>query len=150
MPTIRGRLFDQKFPLLRISISNQIAEFNPFDDVPGPANQRSLELHALIDTGATHSVFDAALLSEMVLPHQGIKDVLLAGMDIPTKCPSYACGLRFHEDPKHGGQSHEWIDWPDMIALNLENRSYRAIIGMDIIGNGTLHIERGRAIRFDF
>lgn len=150
MPIIRGRYFEQKFPLVTITISNNIAQYDPFDDLPGPIAERKIKLNALIDTGATASLFDDSVLEEMSLPDQGLKDVLLAGSDLPSQFPAYTCSLSFHEDPKNEGPMHEWIDWPAMIAMRLSSRHYKAIIGMDIIEKGTLRLERGNAIRFEF
>lgn len=149
MPAILGRLHENRQPLLRGVITNNVPAI--FGGEPEtPAAQRRSPIIALVDTGATNSVIDASIQRELALLSQNMKQVLFPNMASPEHYPAYPCEIFLNETFQADSRLHPWPDLVDMLALDLSGRAFQAVIGMDMIRQGDLTIQKSGAVAFKF
>ena len=147
---IRGKLKKRRFPLVRLTVSNDL-KLGPIDDLgPQTLREETASVWALIDTGATSSVLSHDLCARLRLEPQGVRDTYFANADHPERHTVYAATLRFHQEPHDGARLSEWPDAVPIGGMFLGGRVFQAVIGMDIIGAGRLAMELGSAITFDW
>ncbi|GGD15224.1 hypothetical protein [Aquisalinus flavus] len=136
MPTIRGNFFRNNQPLVRLSVSNDVPQANGEDF--GPAAVKRVAVKALVDTGATTTVVDRALVSELSLQSLGAKPVLFPNMETTQFHPSCFCSFFFSATTKQESPVYEWPEIVEALAFNLAGREFKVVLGMDIISKGKL------------
>lgn len=133
MATILGKLLEGRWPVVKVRISNAVRRYE-FDDVEAaPAVERSIDVWALIDTGATASALGQSAQASLDLPQQGSRPVLFPNMTCAEFHPSYCCALEFFEHYSAGAPRREWPDWPELLCFDLGGRRFDAVLGMDVL-----------------
>lgn len=150
VPTIKGTLFGGNQPLTPGLLSNDILTPD-HDGMPvSPPNVRHEYVQALLDTGATVTCIDKALCSRLALQHYGATQVL--GID----SSKYVLRGKFIAKFEfiHGAEgSEERIELPDYVnaaIVDLRDRNYSVVLGMDVLGIGDFCIHRDRTFSFEF
>ena len=71
-------------------------------------------------------------------------------MDSPVMVDRYGASLSFYADYRLGSL-HEWMDVVSFSAVRFPSRTFKAVIGMEVLMGGKLTIEnQGQAIRFEY
>ena len=141
MPTITGKILDKWHPLVAIRVSNAVPFLEGGEISASPASEKSTDTWALVDTGASKSVIDIALQRDLMLQQQATAPVLFPNMTQESYHPTYTCKIFFKEYTKHDSKLHQWIDWPEVLAIDLSGRRFKAVIGMDFLIHTELHIK---------
>lgn len=126
-----------------VRISNAIPTYDGDELNISPAAQKHIDVWALVDTGATMTVIDLPIQRELMLPQQASTQFLFPNSGLTEHCPTYTCSFSLHEHYSPGSKMHEWQDWLEVAAFPLEARSFRAVIGMDILSVVELQITKG-------
>jgi hypothetical protein len=131
-------------------ISNNTPFFDGDDYHAGPVAVRDKSVLALIDTGATTSGIDAEICNGLALRQQNLKQVLFANTVRAELRPSFTGALEFALDTRASDARRAWPDLVEFLSFDLSGRSFKAVIGMDILGRGILTVTRGAAVEFLF
>ncbi|MFN0023961.1 MAG: hypothetical protein ACKVS5_08675 [Parvularculaceae bacterium] len=146
MPIIRGKYYERRQPLVKVRLSNAIPHYVGEELSIGPAAEIACDVWALVDTGATHSVIDRQIQVELMLLQQGSKPVLFPNMGTIEFHPTYTCGLHFFDHYSDGAKVHEWKDWLEVLSFDLTERTFKAVIGMDVLQAAKLSVDQGLPI----
>lgn len=152
LPTLRrilGKLYENRLPLVAAYISNNVPDIFG-GELETPAAHKKIRVAALLDTGATTSVVDINIVRQLMLKTQNQKKVVFPNAPTAEYHPSYPCELFFSQSFTEQEIRHEWPDLVDMVGFDLSGRAFQAVIGMDIIRQGAIHIENSGAVVFEF
>lgn len=149
MPDILGKIYENRLPLIKVIVSNNVPDFFG-GELETPAASLKIPIAALVDTGATTSVVDNDVVRRLMLRTQNQKKILFPSTPTAQYHPSYPCELFFAKSFNEENARHEWPDLVDMVGFDLSGRAFQAVIGMDIIRQGDLRIEKSGAVVFRF
>lgn len=150
MLTIKGKLFGGNQPLARGVLSNDIPAPDHDGILTSPPNVRHEHVRALLDTGATISCIDKALCERLALQHFGATPVL--GID-STKYVlrgKFMAKFEFVQSVTGAEQRTELPDYLNAAIVDLSNRNYSVVLGMDVIGIGDFCVHRDQSFVFEF
>ena len=147
MTQILGKRQENNLAYLRLQITNQVVVDS--SNILPAVTQRSSIL-GLVDTGATHSAVSVDLANELTLPNVGSRPVLFPNMSATEFAPTYACELSFFKAFSDTSAPVPWPDCLEVLAFDLTDRRFDAVIGMDILRYGTLTLEKSGSVAFCF
>ena len=142
MPTITGKIHDRRQPLIAVRLSNAVSFLDGDELAFSPASEKSTDVWALIDTGATKSVIDLSIQRSLMLRQQATAPVLFPNMAQESYHPTYTCKLLLSEYARNDCRFHEWKDWPEVLAFDLSARLFKVVIGMDILAETELEMTK--------
>lgn len=143
LPTIIGKFHDLRQPLVKVRVSNGIPYLDGDEYNYRPAAEKSCDVWALIDTGATTSVVDIEIQRQLMLPQQGSAPVFFPNMSSAEFHPTHTCALSFWDHYNAAAGLHEWRDWPEVLVFSMEDRIFKAVLGMDVLSGCELKIANG-------
>lgn len=135
---------------MRAVVSNDIPGFPADDFSETTAAIRSVDLWALVDTGATHSAIDEEVRLRLALRQQSVKQVLYPNMTDAEFRPAFAASLELCEHPSDGSKIHAWGDALELLAFDLSGRRFQLVLGMDVLGRGKLTVTGTGLVSFDY
>ncbi|WP_439544986.1 aspartyl protease family protein [Sandarakinorhabdus sp.] len=104
-----------------------------------------IEAPALIDTGASRSLITRDIAKRLALPPRGKHPLVSARATELVDRHAFRLGFRVDETPG------PWFLDFDLIGSEFRSHaSFEVIVGMDVLGAGTLQIWPDRSFRFAF
>ena len=104
---------------------------------------------ALIDTGASISLLDEKLISQLRLVRYGEVGLLFPGEEKPVARATFLSAMAFATSYA----ADSFVDWPDfweVAPFTPGTRPFRAVLGMDVLSKGDFTLMRRGTVSFDF
>lgn len=109
----------------------------------------TVDAWVLADTGATHSGLDTEVCSQLSLLQQGLVSVLFPQSPHTEIHPTFPAALSFFGSATDTITS-PWHDAVPFMSLSLRNRSFTAVLGMDVLRQGNFAIQKSGSVTFEF